>query len=257
MSNSQPPAPEAAPKKASNKAIKDFVALNSVAILSTHSKSCAGYPFGSVVPYDVTPVGGIVLFISRISEHFRNLEANGKASILIADSQGREDPQPYARTTLLADFAPVADAERESIEASYWKRFAHAPSRALAHDFVFFLGSPARLRWIGGFGDIRWVDGQSYVDAPLDPVAYHGQPICKHMNEDHRDALAEFVADQHGVAAAPNQCQMTAVCSDSLTVSVGKAEYRIAFPRVASNPGEVRKVLIELLGAIRGKAERE
>ena len=82
--------PPAAAEISKAKIVKDFVAYNNVGVLSTHSRSLPGYPFGSVVPYDVTASGDIVIFISRISEHYRNLVTDEKASLLIADSQGTD-----------------------------------------------------------------------------------------------------------------------------------------------------------------------
>lgn len=42
-------------------------------VLSTHSKSMPGFPFGSVVPYCLDAEGNPLILISRIAQHTHNL----------------------------------------------------------------------------------------------------------------------------------------------------------------------------------------
>ena len=50
-------------------------------VLGTHSTSMPGYPFGSVVPYYLTPAGDAIIYISDIALHTRNIKANDKVSL--------------------------------------------------------------------------------------------------------------------------------------------------------------------------------
>ncbi len=43
-------------------------------VLSTHSKSMPGFPFGSVVPYCLDDQGRPLILISRIAQHTHNLQ---------------------------------------------------------------------------------------------------------------------------------------------------------------------------------------
>lgn len=43
-------------------------------VLSTHSKSMPGFPFGSVVPYCLDEQGRPLILISRIAQHTHNLQ---------------------------------------------------------------------------------------------------------------------------------------------------------------------------------------
>ena len=136
-----------------------FIHAQKAAVLSTLSVAVAGYPFGSVVPYDLDRGGGMIIFISRIAEHYRNLRENPRACLTILDPEGRDDPQSFARASLLVDFAPLPDEARGTAEASYFARFPDSPARPIAHDFVFFRGRCVRARWIGGFAAAGWLDG--------------------------------------------------------------------------------------------------
>lgn len=245
---------------------KTFIAGNRFGALSTLSHTMRGYPFGSVIQYDLDRSGQAIIFISSISQHYQNLRQDPRASILVADTYGAADPQAFARATLLVDFEQCREDEREQLLASYWRRFPDNPSRSVAHDFAFFRGKTMRVRWIGGFGDIRWIDAQDYDRAPVDEIAYTSAGAIAHMNRDHRGALAELVRHYAGVTPPPDplDCRMSALTCRDLTITVASGgneekfkQYRIAFPRKLSAPAEVREEIIGLLQQCRKAAAEE
>lgn len=237
--------------------VRDFLTFQEVAVLSTHSSSLDGYPFGSIVPYDIDEQGQMIIFISLISEHFRNIEKNPKACLFVADSHGSDDPQPYARASALGEFLEVPESEVEQVRNSFWKRFPESPSRSLAHDFVFRRCSPQRIRWIGGFGDIRWVSEKSYQTTEFDPIAYTGKGIAKHMNQDHRDALAELLKFHHDIDVSANECELVGINSRGFSIETrvteGKKRLEILFRSSLQEAAEVRSEMIELLKQCRAE----
>ena len=52
-------------------------------VLSTHSKSMPGFPFGSVVPYCLDELGRPLILISRIAQHTHNLQKDPKCSLFV------------------------------------------------------------------------------------------------------------------------------------------------------------------------------
>ncbi|MCB0323940.1 MAG: DUF2470 domain-containing protein [Bdellovibrionales bacterium] len=242
-------APDTAPS--APEAAKSFVAAHNHGALATLSQAVPGYPFGSVVPYDVEPGGAVVLLISRISQHYKNLVADAKASLMVLQRGGEEDPQAFGRLTLLADFREIAPSELESVSSAYYERHPKSPARALAHDFVFFRGHPVRIRWIGGFGDIRWIDATDYSSAPFDHVAYEAEPILRHMNEDHRDALAELARHHSAIDCTPEQCLMAELHRTGFSIRVrtpdGTQQVALSFAQPVQTATEVRNQLITML----------
>ncbi len=231
--------------------VKRFITLHRIGVLSTLSQNHAGYPFGSIVPYDIDNAGRPVILISTLSEHYRNINHDPRTSLFVADSAAKEDPQPYARATLLGKFQKVPEAEEQLARKSFDARFPEAVPRSISHDFFLFRMSVERVRWIGGFGDIFWVEQAAYEGAPHDPVSYHGIGILKHMNDDHRDALNHY-AEHYGKLAGPFECvQMTDVGTTGFTLKVqtrGKEQrINLSFPREVQTREEVRQVLIEML----------
>ena len=77
-------------------------------VLSTHSKSMPGFPFGSVVPYCLDAQGRPLILISRIAQHTHNLQREGKCSLLVGE-RGAEDVQAAGRLTMWR-FAKICHA---------------------------------------------------------------------------------------------------------------------------------------------------
>lgn len=62
---------------------------------------------------------------------------------------------------------------------------------------MFMRGAPEHIRWIGGFGDMGWVNGDNYRKVSPDLLAYTGLDVVRHMNFDHTEALADYVRAFH------------------------------------------------------------
>jgi len=94
--------------------------------------------------------------------------------------------------------------------ARYVARVPGAGSYSGAHDFAFWRMDVARVRFIGGFGRIHWVEADDY----LRPEGHAGfaeaaPAIIEHMNEDHADALVDYCRGLRGVT--PASATLTAV----------------------------------------------
>lgn len=161
-------------------------------VLSTHSVSMQGYPFGSVMPFLMTEEGNLVVYASDIAQHSRNMQKHNKVSLCVYDGK-QSDSQASARVTVLG--TAQADAVDAQLQEQYMAVFPQAKSYVQAHDFRFYLISTVRLRYIGGFGEIFWFsldDWQSHMFN----LAASAQGAIEHMHEDHSDALALIVAHQ-------------------------------------------------------------
>src|SRR6185295_8430683 len=97
------------PQRSDVSQVKNFLTQHRQGVLSTISVSQKGFPFGSIVPYDIDAQGNVFIYISFIAEHYKNLQADARASLIATDPFGIDDPQAYARATLLATFEPVAE----------------------------------------------------------------------------------------------------------------------------------------------------
>src|SRR5262249_45262796 len=155
------------------------------------SKKIAGWPFGSITPYTLTAAGEPIILISEIAEHTHNLRADARSSLLVQDSKALADPQAGARATLMGYAIPVSGPFLEDGRRRYLRFFPNSASYFEVHDFSLFKLVVTHVRFIGGFGEIYWLDGRQITtpgaDSVNDPLAPDAEMICEHMNEDHPD----------------------------------------------------------------------
>lgn len=230
---------------------KNLITLNRDGVLSTISLSQKGYPFGSIVPYDIDKDGNLIIYISLIAEHYKNLKADSRASLIVLDSFGTKDRQAHARATILLDFSVVPEQQKEQVQFSYEKRFPQSINYEIQHNFLFMRGNPVKIRWIGGFGDITWISREDFTSVPFDPVTYGASDIMQHMNEDHKDALQHYVKTFSSFDPNEFDVQLTAVNSNdfTLTLKKGKKEekLKISFPSKLKSRDDARQAFIALL----------
>lgn len=132
-----------------------FIQAQNYGVLSTHSKSEEGYPFGSITPYIISDEGDIAIFISHLAEHTQNIKENSKVSLTIFDPADAKNPSAGARITCLA-LAQRAKNETQ-LRINYLKQF---PSAAVTLDlpgFNFYLLTLTKIRLVAGFGQIAWL----------------------------------------------------------------------------------------------------
>lgn len=141
---------------------RGFLRKYTHAVLSTFLSSDSSYPFGSLVNYDVHPSGDIIIKIAVISEHYKNLKADPHASIFILEDADSGDKQASSRATFLVDFHEVQDNEVEAIRQSFLKTFPNTIPPEIEQGFRYWRGTVSRIRWIGGFGSMGWIGGDSY-----------------------------------------------------------------------------------------------
>ena len=67
--------------------VRTFVRARQYGVLSTLSVDVPGYPFGSITPYVVTHEGRVVILVSEIAQHTKNMRACSKASLLVSDDK--------------------------------------------------------------------------------------------------------------------------------------------------------------------------
>jgi putative heme iron utilization protein len=120
-------------------------------------------PLASMVAYAVEPgLGGLLMFLSGLSAHARNLLADGRASLVMsAPDPGSGDPQTLPRITLTGIVEVI---ERSSPEfAAAWERyvtrFPAAAPRVVLRDFELFRMRVETARYVGGFAEAHTFDG--------------------------------------------------------------------------------------------------
>lgn len=139
------------------------------AVLSTLSvhDGIVGFPFGSTVPYALTPEGSPILLLSGLAEHTRNLLANPRASLLVQEPGPRGEPQTEWRITLVGTLERVSDpgARRDELMERYRLKVPGSAAFAGLPDFHPWVLRIQRIRFIAGFGRIHWVEPSDLAPA--------------------------------------------------------------------------------------------
>ncbi|MEK6300800.1 MAG: DUF2470 domain-containing protein [Acidobacteriota bacterium] len=212
----------------------------SFGVLSTHSIDVEGYPFGSIAPYTLDYDGQPGILISEIAQHTRNIKHNNKVSLTVFDPQA-EDPQAGSRLTWIGD-AEAIDPSETDIRERYLRYFPSAESYFETHDFSFYRIRLRRARFIGGFGQIFWIE----PDAMLleNPFRKTERGIVEHMNRDHQKALFHYcgLTGSETVGAVT----MTGIDSEGFDLLADKRKLRLDFDTPIHTSEEARAALVKL-----------
>ena len=213
-------------------------------VLSTHSRSMPGYPFGSVVPYCLDAQGQPLILISRIAQHTHNLQQDSKCSLLVGERDA-EDVQAVGRLTVMAQARKLLDeGDVEAAAERYYRYFPEAADYHRAHDFDFWVLQPVRHRYIGGFGAIHWLDQVTLAN----PFAGKAESsMIEHMNSDHANAIAHYVK----LTALPGTpaAQLVGIDSEGMHLRIGQGIHWLPFPGICNTPTQVREALVLLARA--------
>jgi putative heme iron utilization protein len=212
----------------------------SVGVLSTHSLDVEGYPFGSIAPYALNYESEPTILISDLAQHTHNIKRNNKVSLTVFD-QCVEEPQSNARLTWIGDAEPI-DPNDTAIRERYLRYFPSAESYFTTHDFSFYRIRLRRARFIGGFGQIFWIELDSML--VKNPFRETEKSIVEHMNQDHQKALIHYcqIPGRESVDAV----SMTGIDSEGFDMLVDKRKLRIDFDSPIETVADARANLIKL-----------
>jgi putative heme iron utilization protein len=216
----------------------------SAGVLSTLSVDVSGYPFGSVVPFCLDRQGRPVILISRIAQHYKNVVADPRASLIVLE-HGGDDVQVNGRLTCIADAIKVGAAEVEDIAERYYRYFPQSTDYHRIHDFEFFRLQPIRFRYIGGFGRIHWLEAAKLLLAnPFSAEEERG--IVAHMNADHADAMRDYCRLLGVAVPGAVSPTLAGVDAEGFHLLLGARIVRIVFSTAVSNTAEVRREFVAL-----------
>ena len=210
-------------------------------VLSTHSIDLPGYPFGSITPYCLNRNGQAVILISTIAQHTKNIKANNKVS-LIAFDDAAKDSQASGRVTYIGDARAIDDDE---IAERYYRFYPGSRDFHKTHDFNFYLIEFVRARYIGGFGQIFWVENNDFIKA--NPFSFDEEAgMIDHMNADHLDAIQHYCDLFDITYSAKEQPTLVGLDSEGFHLRVEGSIHRLEFNHPVTNTSEARSALVEL-----------
>jgi len=230
-------------KKSASELARGLMLTEYQGVLSTHSVDSPGYPFGSIVPYCFDRLGQPVILISRIAQHTKNIWENPKVSLLVAEGQA-DDSQAVGRVTYLGDAILMSIVDND-ISERYYRFFPQSRDYHKTHDFDFYTLESYRVRYIGGFGKIHWIEKQEFLLAnPFN--AEDEVQMLKHMNQDHVEAMRHYCADKNILIEDDTDPVMVGIDSEGFNLRVGQRLHRFTFNESVKNSMQVRKALVDM-----------
>jgi heme iron utilization protein len=210
-----------------------------------------GFPFASLVTVATDFDGSPLLLMSRLSAHTRNLEQDGRASILLAQG-GKGDPLAHPRLTAIGEAAPTED---EHVRHRFLARHPKAQLYAGFGDFSFWRLTIAAAHLNGGFAramDLTAEQVRTDLSGAEALLAAEASAV-EHMNADHREALALYATKLAG--APKGDWRATGVDPDGIDLAAGDRTVRVPFGRRVTGPGPLRQVLKEMANRARATQE--
>ena len=248
--------------------VRTWLSIATSGTLATLSRkpNIDGFPLGSVVPFCLDGIGRPVILIAGIAAHTRNLREDNRATLFISDPEADGDPQASWRASLVGRFVElttstetvsyqetVSENEMSIIRAKYIERVPQATSYFLTHNFKFWrLSEILTIRYIAGFGRIRWLDGKSYLNAMTNyafPEFENG--ALNHMNIDHEGNLLEMISAFYEVE--PKTAQMITLNVDGFCVQTTEPSgfYSFSFDTLIKESGQYKSSIIRVLASAR------
>jgi len=196
-----------------------------------------GFPFVSLVTVATEPDGTPNMLLSALALHTRNLEADGRASLLLRPGgTAPGDPLALGRLTLVGRAERVTRADMP--KGRFLARHPAAALYADFPDFAFWRLRPERGHLVAGFGRIVEIEpADLLVDLRGAEALVGAEP-----------ALVEELAREHAGRFGEGWT-VIGLDPEGVDLGNGEAARRIAFPERAVTPEECRARVASLLAS--------
>lgn len=196
-----------------------------------------GAPFASLVTPAASCGGDLLMLISSLSRHGRQLRQDGRCALLLNGTERQANPQATPRLTVTG----TAEAVQDPALRDRWIRIhPYGASYAGFGDFSLWRLRPEQAHLVVGFGQVRSLPGPA-LRPPCD-VEAEEKPLCEAAN------------DRHG-AMLPEATRIVAIDADGLDLGSGPSldpngetrTRRIAFAVSAATQEAVRTAIAAVL----------
>ena len=220
------------------KNICDLIRTNNTGVLSTYCNKNHGFPYGSFLPYVHINQFDIIILISDIAEHTKNLNEFKKFSFVINEDNYKS---PFeAKRLCLQGIAKKTN--QEEFRLRYERFFPDSLMYREFNDFNCWLLEVKHIRYIGGFGNMFWEDVK--INKFENEIYKFENEILEHINQDHQDALANYIEFFHNKKNINNKL----IGFDSIGINImsENKNYRINFLEEVTSFDQIRRTFKKL-----------
>lgn len=205
-----------------------------------------GAPYASLVNVATDVEGQPILLISTLAWHTRNLLADARASLMVAEPPPTGDALTGPRVTVMGRFVRTDAAH---VRRRYLARHPQAGLYAEFGDFGFWRLDAELAHAVAGFGRIETLE-VSEVFPSVPQMAELEESAITHMNEDHAEAVRRMATRLLGAPAG--DWTVAAIDTDGADLRAGDEVLRLPFPAPVRDAESLRRCLAEL-----GRESRE
>jgi heme iron utilization protein len=207
-------------------------------VISTHCAAEPGFPFGSLVPYCLDRGGLPILLFSPLAQHARNLKADPRCALTLAEPVPGHIQQSQ-RLTCIGTCAPCDAADGEAMR----RYLAYFPGGRMYYehlDFHPYRLRPKRFHYNGGFAAARWLGNERVLrGSPLDPDAETALAATLTRAQGPRlDALLPALG-----AERAGQVRIAGIDPWGLDLARGDRLRRLPFPRAMTDAAAIGSYL--------------
>lgn len=222
--------------------LNKLIAGNSQATLATMMCSQLNAPFASMVRYSQAQDGTLVLLLSDLAQHTKNIKEISRASLMIMAHQ-QVQTSDVSRVSLQGEITPI-DAGSAHYVQRYYSYYPEAQKYIQALDFNFYRLTVEQVYWIGGYGKVSQYTGNDINSLPFS--IEDERRMIEHMNKDHADAIQHY-CDKVSIHNKGNVVpEMVGVSAHGFHVRVGNNLHWFAFDELCEDVNSVRQALISM-----------
>ena len=224
--------------------IKNFLHSKDVGVLSSiKDQDGQDFPYGSICPFTTLANGDIVILVSDIALHTKNMNENSNISFTVFDMDSKKK-QASSRVSILANASRIekTDDSYESIADAYYSFKPESRKFFEVHNFAFYILRPVFIHFIKGFGKIyKFSAGDFKFNDAITNEEY--KFAIDHMNDDHERAISKYLSDINVEAKNPKIISMNQL---GFHIKNDEDIYYLEFPTPAQEAGDLRKFLVEM-----------
>ncbi len=149
-------------------AIQQLIHQQPVAALATLHRTASSSdvePAVSMVPFAILPGGILVIHVSRLASHTKDLLTHPTVALLVtATLETAPTPLALARLSIqgIATPCPQDSPLYSQARSAYLARFADAEDLFSFGDFSLFTITPDAVRYVAGFGRAMSIGGERF-----------------------------------------------------------------------------------------------
>ena len=123
----------------------------------------------------------------------------------------------------------------------FFKFLPDSESYSSVHDFNFYKMKPNKIRWIGGFGEISWLNDKFWISDNPD-WSKDEDSIVSHVNNDHKDVIIATLKGMYNIY--DKNVEVLSLSIDGYYLKTNNEIFYIPFDYPCENSKQVRDEFI-------------